>query len=226
MVPDVPLFAPWVAEYNATHSLVGVVSIDAALGLVVFVAWHVVFGPALAAAFRPALGHRLSARASGVRSPLWRWTHAPAVYASFVIGAMTHVGWDAFTHEGRWGTTHVRWLAQTHGPLTGAAYAQEASTVVGALVVAWWLHRWCAANGLALMDLRLSRGAQLVCLAVLFAGATNAALALAPELVRGELSGVSMAAFVVATRGISGGAVCAIVMAAGWHGRRLLRASQ
>jgi hypothetical protein len=64
-----------------------------------------------------------------------------------VIGAATHVGWDAFTHEGRWGMRLLPWLDAT--ALTIAGYAipgykvfQYGSTAVGlpllaAMAVAW-----------------------------------------------------------------------------------------
>jgi hypothetical protein len=224
MVPDLPLFLPGGVDYSATHSLAGVVSLDALLGLVAFAVWHFFFAPALVDVLPRKVQRELAPAVLRARPRLTRWTRLPWVYASLVIGATTHIVWDAFTHEGRWGVVQVSWLAETHGPLTGATYAQHASTVVGAAVVAWWIARWCADNGLGLSDFRLRRGAQLACLAVLLTGAASAMVKLVPLLLRGQLSGVGVSAFVIATRGIFGGVVCAVLLVAGWHGRRLLRA--
>ena len=60
--------------------------------------------------------------------------------ASIVIGAWSHVAWDAFTHDGRWGQVQLPWLGDIAWTLGGEAipfYAvlQHASTLIGALVL-------------------------------------------------------------------------------------------
>lgn len=59
---------------------------------------------------------------------------------SIVIGAWSHVAWDAFTHDGRWGQVQLPWLgdtAWTFGGVTIPFYAvlQHASTLFGAIVL-------------------------------------------------------------------------------------------
>jgi len=58
--------------------------------------------------------------------------------ASALAGAWSHVAWDSFTHDGRWGARRVRWLAAPHQvggrAVTGAFVAQHTSTVVGGVV--------------------------------------------------------------------------------------------
>ena len=61
---------------------------------------------------------------------------------SLWIGAATHVLWDEFTHVHRFGYRHLAWLAQTHGPMDGYRWAQYASGLVGALVIALALLHW------------------------------------------------------------------------------------
>ena len=59
-----------------------------------------------------------------------------------VLGALTHVVWDSFTHAGRWGVELVPWLQTEHAGRPGYAWAQYASGVVGLLVLlVWGLHR-------------------------------------------------------------------------------------
>ncbi|SHN46473.1 DUF4184 family protein [Cryptosporangium aurantiacum] len=57
---------------------------------------------------------------------------------SALIGALTHVFWDSFTHAGRWGARTVPWLRETHDVLgytaTGAKLAQQSSTLLGAVL--------------------------------------------------------------------------------------------
>jgi hypothetical protein len=64
------------------------------------------------------------------------WWALPAAVA---LGAATHVGWDEFTHAGRYASTHLAFLATTYpsplGPLAGYRYAQYASGVVGLVLI-------------------------------------------------------------------------------------------
>jgi hypothetical protein len=49
---------------------------------------------------------------------------------------VTHVGWDDFTHEGRWGVRQVAWLSAEHGALPGYKWLQYGMSVAGLVVVA------------------------------------------------------------------------------------------
>lgn len=57
---------------------------------------------------------------------------------SALAGAWSHVAWDSFTHDGRWGSSRVRWLGSTHHvggrPVSGAVLAQHTSSVVGGAI--------------------------------------------------------------------------------------------
>ena len=104
--------------------------------------WHLVLrGPAVASA-PAAVRERLPVPAPRPTTWAGRLRGAALVLVSLAVGSLTHVVWDAFTHRGRWGTALVPWLEQVHGPLEGYRWAQYASTVVGAAVLAWWLVRW------------------------------------------------------------------------------------
>jgi hypothetical protein len=60
------------------------------------------------------------------------------VVACAALGVLTHIGWDAFTHDFRWGAQHVAWLRErvTIGgrTMSHAHLLQQISTVGGALV--------------------------------------------------------------------------------------------
>jgi hypothetical protein len=67
--------------------------------------------------------------------------HRPPVaitVLSALAGAWSHVAWDSFTHDGRWGARRIPWLAATHHvngrPVTGAVLAQYGCTLAGGLV--------------------------------------------------------------------------------------------
>jgi hypothetical protein len=62
----------------------------------------------------------------------------PAVVACAALGVATHVVWDAFTHDFRWGARHVHWLQErvtiAGHSMSHAHLLQQISTVGGALV--------------------------------------------------------------------------------------------
>jgi hypothetical protein len=140
MVPDLPLFglAPW--SYLYSHSLVGVLTVDLAAGLVLTVAWLCLVRDAVVD-----LGPVMVRRRVDDHVMISTRLVLLSVLA-VVVGALTHVVWDAFTHEGRWGPRHVPWLAQMHGPLTGYGWAQYASGALGAMVIVICWYRWMSSR--------------------------------------------------------------------------------
>jgi hypothetical protein len=82
-------------------------------------------------------GHRRESRDAA-----W-WLRAGV---AIVIGAATHVLWDSFTHQGRWGVQRLpvlnNYATSIDGrPLSWFILADQLSTVVGGAVVAGWLAR-------------------------------------------------------------------------------------
>lgn len=75
--------------------------------------------------------------------------------ASAFVGALTHVAWDLFTHNGSWGPRHIAWLradalTALGRTLSWAGVLQWTGHVVGAVVAAWLLSRLLtAADGTA-----------------------------------------------------------------------------
>ena len=93
MIPDLPYYAPLPLGSRLTHSLAGIVGVDPLLGLVVFVAWHGLLVPPALAYAPAALARRLPADLErGLRRRL-RPAQLPLLYASFLVGAATHVFW-------------------------------------------------------------------------------------------------------------------------------------
>lgn len=67
------------------------------------------------------------------------------VVISLVIGVLTHLLWDSFTHDGVWLVPHVPVLADPLlGSMTGARVLQHLSSVVGLVLigVALWRRRY------------------------------------------------------------------------------------
>lgn len=131
MVPDVPLFMGWGRGYELSHSAVGVLSVDLLGALVLLHGWNVLVRDALVDLAPAAVRDRLSPRHRLSRR---QWLIAPA---AVVLGSVTHLVWDAFTHPGRWGVLHVAWLRADLGPLPAFKWLQYASGVIGLAVVLW-----------------------------------------------------------------------------------------
>lgn len=135
MSPDLPYYLPggrW-TPVPATHSFWGVLSWDLVFGLALWAAWCLARQPLYELAPRP------------VQS---RWRHPTAGFSGWrlapvavLVGAVTHVVWDEFTHAGRFGATHLAILANTYpsplGPLEGYRYLQYFSSVFGLVVLVW-----------------------------------------------------------------------------------------
>ena len=219
MSPDIPYYLPPFVGSEATHSSVGVVSIDVLLSLAVFIAWHGLLtrpaidcAPAAVRGRIPCQGvHPLSTRLSSPRQVL-------LVLLSASVGAATHVAWDSFTHSGGWGTTHTAWLVEQHGPLPGYSWAQYGSGVFGVLVIARWLAQWWRNTPVAPTSSRLRPVvAASAWLSVLAAGAAGAALGSLGPLTSSRGPDLGSAAFLAATSGITMAALVAFLLAASWH---------
>lgn len=146
MVPDLPYFVPPHRGSNWSHAASGPVTIDLALGLLVFALWVLVLRRPLVDLAPRWLADRLPPP----RSPsAVGWVQAGV---SVVIGALTHVVWDSFTHPRRWGTDHLATLNRGLGPLPAYEWLQYGSGVLGLLALTVWTVLW-GAKSTAAIDL-------------------------------------------------------------------------
>ncbi|WP_327038088.1 DUF4184 family protein [Micromonospora maris] len=139
MAPDAPYYLPLPVKATLTHSLIGVFSVDVVLGLGALILWHGLLARFLTAISPAWLRERLPVPGFHSR---WSTGYAAMLVVSLVIGALTHVLWDSFTHDGMWGAVHIGWLSESHLGTPGYRWIQRVSTIVGAIVVVVWLLRW------------------------------------------------------------------------------------
>ncbi|MDM7892323.1 DUF4184 family protein [Curtobacterium caseinilyticum] len=141
MAPDAVLFAPFLPPYEAAHSWWGVLTIDLAVSLVVLAVWWTLVRPAWTPVV-PGLRRRLPEH----------WAHRPRlaprdvlpVVLGCVLGSVTHVLWDGFTHES--GFVVRAWPALRDTSVGGEPLPfllQDASSVLGLLALlaaaaVWW----------------------------------------------------------------------------------------
>lgn len=160
MTPDLPLFVrftPLTYQVTHTNAVVSVV-----LALVLLVLWYGLLRPAVRELSPTWLARRLPpewdaigraawdavrAPRPGARHAVWRETavFSQLVALSLFLGFVSHVVWDAFTHEGRWGLAVFPALDEAWGPLLGYKWLQYGSGVGGLIVLAvcaaWWLRK-------------------------------------------------------------------------------------
>jgi hypothetical protein len=132
MAPDYPWFLTRGRTAGLSHSLLGIVTVDLAVGLLAFVLWR---------RWAQAPVRDLVPRAVGARlpqPPRFVPRDLPWAALGVVLGALTHLVWDSFTHAGRWGVEAVPWLQEGHDGMAGWVWAQDVSSVLGLVVVVVW----------------------------------------------------------------------------------------
>ncbi len=145
LIPDLPLFLPLSPGYGTTHSALGLITACLPLGMACFVIFHLAMKRPLLALLPAAIRNRcafLVTPRPALRPEAVAWA-LPAV----VLGASTHVFWDSFTHEGRWGTRLIPSLNQTvlivaGDAIPGFKLLQYGSTLIGLPCLALLLFAW------------------------------------------------------------------------------------
>ena len=139
MAPDAVLFVPALPSYGFAHSWFGVVTIDLAVSLVVLAAWWFLVRPA----WTPVLLARYRAQLPGWHRPEHvPPARVPLVVVACVLGSVTHVVWDAWSHPHGWVVLHVAGLRWEVGGHPVYSLVQDASSAGGLLLLLVLLLRW------------------------------------------------------------------------------------
>lgn len=142
VVPDAMEFG------DVTHSLSGVLTVDVLVTAALVGGWLLVREPVLALlprAWRGRAHALLRGRPWRPRGPRELAALVGWFIASAVLGAVTHVVWDAFTHSGRWGTRLVPGLNAVVGGLPVATYVQYGTSALALAAMGWFA--WSALRG-------------------------------------------------------------------------------
>lgn len=143
MTPDFHYFLPFDILRSDSHSLPAVLWFCLPLGMVLYLLFHLILKAPLAALLPAAMRTKLPLkdllglpRVSGL-----------AIVISLLLGALTHIVWDSFTHGTGFGVRHLPMLA-THLFAVGQYHVtvykllQHGSTVLGGGLLAWWCYGW------------------------------------------------------------------------------------
>ena len=143
IAPDLWYLVPGLARHD-THGAFAALWFCLPAGLLAYLAFHLLLKQPLLALLSPRLG---AFACRGLPAAAW-----PAVMASLLAGALTHLAWDAATHafEDAW---RHNWV-------------QHASTATGTAVLAWWISRKLRGAPAAASPVSsFSRTCVLICLA-------------------------------------------------------------
>jgi hypothetical protein len=142
IAPDLPSFLPLGLRHEQTHPLTAVIWPDGGIALVGLLAWWALLRPGIAPLWPAA-----EARAS---VPGWRpglvTASRPAAFAwclwvtaSLLVGLVTHLAWDSFTHYDGYAVLHWPQLGDRIWDHALYDWLQAFSSVGGMLVVAVYL---------------------------------------------------------------------------------------
>ncbi|MGV9195541.1 DUF4184 family protein [Microbacterium sp. MC2] len=156
MAPDLPLFLRGTPlTYALTHTHPASAAL-VALGLLLM--WWAVLRPAVRELAPVWLAARLPARWDATGFDIVATMRRPRagtrlagpdgarfailLVTSLLLGVLSHIVWDAFTHAGRWGLDLIPALAAPWGPLPGYRWLQHGSSIGGLAVIAGWTSVW------------------------------------------------------------------------------------
>jgi hypothetical protein len=128
LAPDLPVYLPVGVSYRTTHSGWGIPA-DVVIGLALLWLWFALVRDAVVD-LTPSLRRRAPAEARLGRRA---WLLAPL---AVLVGAGTHLLWDAATHDWGFLVREVAFLRGEYGPLPLYRWFQHSSTVAGTVVVA------------------------------------------------------------------------------------------
>ena len=138
MVPDFGWFMPWRPARFETHSLDALLTFCLPVGLASYWVFQLLVRTPIMELLPPGAYAR------------WRWSKAPADYRSLkqwiwaacglLAGAITHLVWDGFTHEGGRGVRMLPILEEPVAyidghPLRGLRLMQDLNSLIGLIVV-------------------------------------------------------------------------------------------
>ena len=150
MTPDLPLFVRGAGlGYGFTHTWTNLIW-TGLIAFVLFLVWRVLLRPSVAELSPTWAAARLprewnqrpwAATRQAVGAGENRW-YPLLLAASLLIGVASHILWDLFTHEGRWGSRLLPILDAQWGPLQGFKWLQHGSSALGLIIIGIWMLVW------------------------------------------------------------------------------------
>lgn len=138
MIPDFAYFRPFLAVGGRSHTLAGLFLFCLPLGVVVYLLFRFVLAPPMRALLPDGIRTRIRFRDG---------TPWVGVVLSVLLGAVTHLVWDSFTHDGSPMVEAIPFLQRRMLTIDGYTLylyrlLQHVSTLVGVSLILRWLVGW------------------------------------------------------------------------------------
>ena len=135
MSPDIPYFIHLHPVYAPGHSLTGIFIYCLPSSLVLFFLWKTVI--------RIPIFNLLGTETQTLETATgFSISYLLQLVIAIVIGALTHVLWDASSHDNGWFVLHLSWLRQTVFGLPFYKWNQYAGGILGLLgIIFWWFQQ-------------------------------------------------------------------------------------
>lgn len=145
MIPDWALFIPIGPHYTTMHTAQGLLTACLPLGLLMWWMFNALYRRALIELAPLPIQARLSRYKPA--QYVYSLRHSLLAALAVLIGAASHLLWDAFTHEGRWGVELVPLLDHVffrvgNSEVTGYKLFQHGSSVIGLPLLAVMAFKW------------------------------------------------------------------------------------
>ena len=157
MTPDLPLFVRVVVpRYSVTHDFAWL-PLTVLIALALLLVWRCLLRPAIRELSPAWLAARLPRSWDEGSRAAWKETFPSArgillLLVSLAIGVASHILWDLFTHQGRWGVSIIPALAAQWGPLSGFKWLQHGSSIAGLAIISVWGVIWLARRAPQALD--------------------------------------------------------------------------
>jgi hypothetical protein len=197
MIPDFAYFRPFLTVGSRSHTLAGLFLFCVPVGVVVFVLFRFLLARPL-----------LALLPEGVRSRVRLGGVAPAaMVVSLLAGAVTHILWDSFTHDGSPMVRAIPMLQRQLFTIDGYTVhlyrlLQHVSTVIGVTLILAWLVRWYRRTPPGVEVAPMPGNLRLVAVCAILLGA-------AVSGIRGGLGEIDGPGIVMGIRSFAGGVVIA-----------------
>jgi Domain of unknown function (DUF4184) len=145
MVPDFGFVFPEHLSRAQTHSALALVKFCLPTGLLAWALFQALVKPAWGAVLPD--GWRLRLLADHPSARLGHWRVWPIAAGAVLVGAVSHLVWDGFTHEDGRGVRMLPFLEDSAPGIAGHVlplyrWLQHGSSVLGLLVVLWAAWQW------------------------------------------------------------------------------------